>query len=85
MSILCEVFRSPRREGMYLYIDKAQGIEALPEALLASFGQPVSVMTLLLTPERRLARADATAVLGAIEEYGYYLQMPPSTVPTVEQ
>jgi uncharacterized protein YcgL (UPF0745 family) len=83
--MLCEVFRSPRREGMYLYIDKQQGLESLPEALLASFGQPESVMTLVLTPQRRLARADAAAVLAAIAECGYYLQMPPSSLSHNEQ
>ncbi len=78
MKRLCEVFRSPRREGMYLYVDKQQGIGDLPEALLRTFGTPQSVMTLVLTPERKLARADAAAVLGAIEEQGFYLQMPPT-------
>ncbi len=78
MKRLCEVFRSPRREGMYLYVDKQQGIGDLPEPLLQTFGTPESVMTLVLTPERRLARADAAAVLEAIDAQGFYLQMPPS-------
>ena len=78
MKRLCEVFRSPRREGMYLYVDKQQGIAELPEGLLKTFGTPESVMTLLLTPERKLARADAAAVLDAIEQNGFYLQMPPT-------
>ena len=81
MKIVCEVFRSPRREGMYLYIDKQQGLEDIPAALLDTFGKPVSIMTLVLTPERRLARADATAVLAAIRESGYYLQLPPPEFP----
>jgi uncharacterized protein YcgL (UPF0745 family) len=63
---------------MYLYVDKQQGIAELPEALLATFGTPESVMTLLLTPERKLARADAATVLDAIEQNGFYLQMPPT-------
>ncbi len=78
MKRLCEVFRSPRREGMYLYVDKQQGIAELPEALLTTFGTPESVMTLLLTPDRKLARADAATVLDAIEQNGFYLQMPPT-------
>lgn len=81
MKRICEVFRSPRREGMYLYIDKQRGLEALPDALLATFGEPASVMTLLLTPERKLARVDGATVLAAIEDCGYYLQMPPPEFP----
>jgi uncharacterized protein YcgL (UPF0745 family) len=34
-------------------------------------------MTMLLHPERKLARADINKVLADIEEQGYYLQMPP--------
>jgi uncharacterized protein YcgL (UPF0745 family) len=63
---------------MYLYVDKQQGLGDLPETLLQTFGTPQSVMTLVLTPERALARADAAAVLDAIERQGFYLQMPPS-------
>ena len=78
MKRLCEVFRSPKREGMYLYVDKQQGVAEVPEALLQTFGTPESVMTLLLTPQRKLARAEAAAVLEAIEQNGFYLQMPPA-------
>lgn len=78
MKRICEVFRSPRKPEMYLYVDKAAGYAELPEALLRQFGEPEPVMTLLLTPERKLARADAAAVLQQIELQGFYLQMPPT-------
>ena len=78
MSRLCQVFRSSRKEESYLYVDKARGLQDVPESLLAQFGEPSPVMTLLLSPERPLARADAAAVLTSIEQQGYYLQMPPT-------
>ena len=78
MKRLCEVFRSPRKPEMYLYVDKSQGYRDLPELLLNQFGEPEPVMTLLLTPERKLARADAAEVLQQIESQGFYLQMPPT-------
>ena len=78
MRRLCEVFRSPRKAEMYLYVDKAAGYKDLPEALLAQFGEPEPVMTLLLTPDKRLARVDAAEVLARIESQGFYLQMPPT-------
>lgn len=76
--ILCEIFRSPRKEEMYLYVDKRRGLEPVPEALLERFGKPQPVMTLLLGAERKLARADAVRVVEAIAEKGYYLQLPPA-------
>jgi uncharacterized protein len=63
---------------MYLYVDKARGLDDVPETLLQQFGEPQPVMTLLLGPERRLARADTAQVLAQIEMHGFYLQMPPT-------
>ncbi|MBZ9568834.1 YcgL domain-containing protein [Modicisalibacter tunisiensis] len=76
--VLCEILRSPRRDEMYLYIDKRRGLEPVPEALLERFGTPQPVMTLLLDGKRKLARADAARVIEAIAEQGFYLQMPPA-------
>ena len=78
MKVLCQVFRSSRKEEMYLYVEKAKGLSDVPASLLAQFGEPVEVMTLLLDPQRKLARAAATDVLQSIVDRGFYLQMPPS-------
>lgn len=78
MSILCQVFRSSRKEETYLYVEKVRGLQDVPESLLAQFGEPSPVMILQLTPERLLARADAAAVLASIKQQGFYLQMPPT-------
>ena len=75
---LVEIFRGTRKAESYLYVDKAQGLVDVPEVLLAQFGEPRSVMTLMLEPQRKLARANAAEVLAKIEEQGYYLQMPPT-------
>ncbi|GEK73912.1 MULTISPECIES: YcgL domain-containing protein [Halomonas] len=76
--LLCEVFKSPRKDEMYLYVDKRRGLEDVPEALLERFGTPVSALTLILTPEKPLARTRGAEVMAAIEEKGFYLQMPPA-------
>lgn len=78
MALLCEIFKSSRKEEMYLYVERAKGLADVPEALLGQFGEPLSVMTLMLSQERRLARADAKEVLAHIREHGFYLQMPPT-------
>ena len=75
---LVEIFKGSRKAESYLYVDKAQGLADVPEVLLAQFGEPRSVMTLMLDPQRKLARANAAEVLAKIEEQGYYLQMPPT-------
>jgi uncharacterized protein YcgL (UPF0745 family) len=78
MSLLCQVFRSAKKEEMYLYVNKSRGVEDVPDVLLAQFGELAPVMTLLLTPERKLARADTEVVLANIQDQGFYLQMPPT-------
>lgn len=73
----CVIYRSPRREGLYLYVDAQEGLERVPEPLLQRFGPPREAMRLLLHPGRKLARAEIGQVLAALEEPGYYLQLPP--------
>ncbi|MFW3616240.1 YcgL domain-containing protein [Billgrantia antri] len=75
--LLCEIYKSSRKEEMYLYVDKRRGLAEVPEALIERFGKPVSAMTLILTPEKNLARAKASDVMAAIRDKGFYLQMPP--------
>lgn len=75
---LVEILGSSRKEEMYLYVDKAAGTKDVPEPLMQQFGEPRSVMTLLLDPGRKLARVDTVEVLAAIEEQGFFLQMPPT-------
>ncbi|MFV8817398.1 YcgL domain-containing protein [Haliea sp. E17] len=78
MKRLVEIFCSSRRAEMYLYVDRAKGFEDIPEALMQQFGEPRSIMLLMLEPGRKLARADAAEVLAQIEARGYYLQIPPT-------
>ncbi len=79
MKVIVSIYRSPKKEGMYLYVDKREGLERVPEPLLKQFGEAELAMTLLLTPERKLARVEAPKVLESIGEQGFFLQMPPST------
>jgi uncharacterized protein YcgL (UPF0745 family) len=77
MKRLVEVFRSSREEGCYLYVDKKESLTRVPPDLLERFGKPEPALTLMLEPSRKLARADAVAVLDNICKQGFYLQMPP--------
>ena len=73
----CSVFKSLKKNGMYVYVDRKKGIGALPEELIPLFGKPEHVLDMILTPLKKLARVEAQKVLDEIFEKGYYLQMPP--------
>jgi uncharacterized protein YcgL (UPF0745 family) len=79
MNNICSIYRSPREEGMYLYVDKKNDLNSIPEELLRKFGKPELAMTLLITREKQLARVDAGRVLDEIKKNGFYLQMPPQS------
>jgi uncharacterized protein YcgL (UPF0745 family) len=64
--IITQIFRSPKEEGMYLYVKKDEGLST-----------PQPAMVLVLTPEKKLARASAEKVIESLESRGYYLQLPP--------
>lgn len=75
---LVRVYKSRRKLDMYLYVDMAEDLARVPAPLLEQFGPPQPALTLKLTPERRLARANAAEVLEALDHQGYYLQLPPA-------
>jgi uncharacterized protein YcgL (UPF0745 family) len=77
MKKLCTVWSSPKKEEMYLYTDRLEGLKRVPEELLAMFGTPKEVMGLPLSPDKKLGRADAKKVLHEIMVKGFYLQLPP--------
>jgi len=75
--IICSIYRSKKKDEMYLYVDKTKALSLVPEALLAMFGIPEHRMDMLLTASRKLAKASAEDILSDIDTKGYYLQMPP--------
>jgi len=74
------VFKSPKKVELYLYVPKDDGLESLPKEVLVIFGQPVHVIDLTLTPEKKLARVKTTDVLEALNKRGYFMQMPPHEI-----
>ena len=74
---LLTVWSSPKKEEMYLYTDRLEGLKRVPQELLKMFGTPKEVMGLPLSEDKQLGRADAKKVLSEILTKGFYLQMPP--------
>jgi uncharacterized protein len=73
----CFIYKSPRKPDTYVYLRAADDFGRLPPALAESLGALVFVMELELSPQRRLARADAARVIEALDQHGFYLQLPP--------
>jgi len=73
----CSVFRSSLKDYTYIYLRDGHDFSDLPASLIKIFGEPELVMTLNLTPERKLAYEDVRQVISSLEESGYHLQMPP--------
>lgn len=73
----CLIYRCGKQDEMYLYVRSDLKLDSLPEPLIKHVGKLTQVMTLSLSPERKLARVDVTQVLQKLAEAGYYLQMPP--------
>ena len=80
VSCITSIYRCSKKEGMYLYVPKKSLLKDLPEALLKQVGKLELAMTLLIDESKKLANADSRKVLQAIEENGFYLQMPPLPV-----
>jgi uncharacterized protein YcgL (UPF0745 family) len=76
-SLPCWVYRSARKNEMYLYLAEEGGFDKVPEALLARFGEPLLVIELELSPQRRLAREDVDQVMANLRSQGFHLQLPP--------
>lgn len=75
--IICSIYRSKKKDEMYLYVDKTKALTLVPEELMKMFGGAQHRMDMLLTADKKMARADAASILADIKEKGYYLQMPP--------
>tara|TARA_R110002072_G_scaffold24747_3_gene83679 strand:+ start:17167 stop:17478 length:312 start_codon:yes stop_codon:yes gene_type:complete len=80
----CSVYKSSKKNQMYIYVDRSYKLENMPEALKGIFGQPIHVLDMILTPEKKLARVAAEKVLQSIEEQDFYLQMPPAESEVIE-
>ncbi len=75
------IYRSSRKDEMYLYLMVKDGFDEVPKALMAMFGEPSLVMGLELSPERALAREDSRVVIKSLHDQGFFLQMPPNLEP----
>lgn len=77
----CSIYKSPKKQDLYLYVAKQDGLSRVPETLLSYFGTPEHVLDLDLAANRKLAREDPVEVLKNLQEKGFHLQMPEAKEP----
>jgi len=77
----CFIYKSLKKENLYLYIDKKDDFSKVPEELFNSFGKIEFVMELELTPERKLAKEEAGKVIDSLMAKGFFVQLPPINIP----
>ncbi len=82
--MICGVYRSEKKEETYLYLARGTEFEDLPTELQELFGEPIRVISLVLSPERKLAQVDVNKVIEHLESDGYFVQLPPKT-PTEDE
>jgi hypothetical protein len=78
----CVVYRSKRKDELYLFLAKEEDFDCIPEGIRKSLGQLEKAMELELTAESKLARSDAAEVLKNLKEHGFHIQLPPPN-PTI--
>ena len=67
----CFIYKSLKKDYLYLYIVKKDDFSKVPDALVNSIGKMEFVMDLMLSPERKLAREDAGKVIESLMRQGF--------------
>jgi uncharacterized protein len=75
--MLASVYRSAKKDEMYLYLQVKDNFDCVPEALLKVFGQPEFALQINLAKRDKLSRVDISEVKSQLDNEGYFLQMPP--------
>lgn len=76
--MLASVYRSPKKDEMYLYLEVKDDFSKVPEALLKVFGEPQFALVINLSKREKLSRVNITDVRQHLQQQGYFLQMPPA-------
>jgi len=71
------VYKSQRKQDSFVYLAVRDDFSVIPDALKASLAPFQFVLEVALTPDRRLAQADAAQVRQNLAERGFHLQLPP--------
>lgn len=72
----CFVYRSSKKEGLYVYVREKNMLEKLPAALQQEMGQAEYAMSIELSESKKLNTEDPVHVMQNLETHGFHVQMP---------
>ena len=81
--MICQVYRSETKVGMYLYLANDKEMDDLPEELLKLIGKYVHAMELDLSTRKKLANENIDSVKESLKDKGYHVQLPRDIVKNV--
>ena len=70
------VYRSSKKEGMYVYLPSSTRLDSLPAPVLQQLGDAELAMSLELDQGTQLAQESASKVLENLQTSGFHIQMP---------
>ncbi|MEI6132874.1 MAG: YcgL domain-containing protein [Methylococcales bacterium] len=71
------IYKSLKKDYLYLYLVNRDDFSKVPEELLNNFGKLEFVMELALTEDKKLAKEDAKKVIESLNTKGFFIQLPP--------
>ncbi len=81
--MICEIYRSDTKTGLYIYLEKDKKIDELPDELIKLLGKHTKVMELDINSHQKLANEDIEKVKINLLERGYHVQLPRNLVKNV--
>ena len=72
----CYVYRSSKKDGLYVYLAEEDGLNTLPEPVLHQLGEPELAMSFDLAKRDSLGHEDIDTVRENLETQGFHVQMP---------
>ena len=81
--MICNIYRSDTKAGLYVYLAEDQEITDLPDELIKLIGHHTHAMELNLNSCEKLANEDIKTVKANLKEQGYHVQLPKTLVESV--
>lgn len=73
------IYKSSRKDELYIYLAHKDDFSQVPQALYDAMGrEPIFVMEVELSTERKLAREDVEKVMKNLSKQGFHVQLPPA-------
>jgi uncharacterized protein YcgL (UPF0745 family) len=73
--MLTFIYKGIKKQGSYLYVERKEDFSRVPNNLIITLGPLELVMIIDLANQKKLAQANISQVIIALQEDGFYLQM----------